>query len=80
MLAGYLLFLGVATCSSSKDSSFQSLRWLDDGVLNGPGTADMKGGISVILAALNAVEASPLRERIGYDVLINSDEERLKWK
>jgi glutamate carboxypeptidase len=57
------------------DHAFQSLRWLENGVLNGPGTADMKGGISVILAALNAVEASPLAERIGYDVLINSDEE-----
>jgi glutamate carboxypeptidase len=54
---------------------FQSLRWLEDGILNGPGTADMKGGISVILAALSAVEASPLASRIGYDVIINSDEE-----
>lgn len=57
------------------DHPFQSLRWLEDGVLNGPGTADMKAGISVILAALSAVEASPLAPRIGYDVLINSDEE-----
>lgn len=57
------------------DHPFQSLKWLEDGVLNGPGTADMKGGISVILAALQAVEASPLAPRIGYDVLINSDEE-----
>ncbi len=57
------------------DHPFQSLKWLEDGVLNGPGTADMKGGIAVILAALRAVEASPLAARIGYDVLINSDEE-----
>ncbi len=57
------------------DHPFQTLRWREEGVLNGPGTADMKGGISVILAALTAVEASPLRDRIGYDVLINSDEE-----
>lgn len=57
------------------DHPFQTLRWLEPGVLNGPGTADMKGGIAVILAALKAVEASPLSGRIGYDVLINSDEE-----
>ena len=57
------------------DHPFQSLKWIGDGVLNGPGTADMKGGISVILAALQAVEASPLAPRIGYEVLINSDEE-----
>jgi glutamate carboxypeptidase len=35
----------------------------------------MKGGIAVILAALSALEASPRGARIGYDVLINSDEE-----
>ncbi len=57
------------------DHPFQTLKWLDDGVLNGPGTADMKAGISIILAALSAVEKSPLAPRIGYDVLINSDEE-----
>jgi glutamate carboxypeptidase len=57
------------------DHAFQSLKWLEKGVLNGPGTADMKAGISVILAALSAVEASPLAPRIGYDVMINSDEE-----
>ena len=57
------------------DHPFQSMTWLEPGVLNGPGTADMKGGISVIMAALSAVEASPLAERIGYDLMINSDEE-----
>ncbi len=57
------------------DHPFQTLQWLEPGVLNGPGTADMKAGISVILAALTALEASPDRDKIGYDVLINSDEE-----
>ena len=28
-------------------------------MLGGPGVADMKGGIAVMLAALKAVEASP---------------------
>src|SRR5690606_14004531 len=41
----------------------------------GPGTADMKGGIAVILAALKAFETGPAARRIGYDVMINSDEE-----
>jgi glutamate carboxypeptidase len=35
----------------------------------------MKGGIAVILAALAAFEQSPAAKRVGYDVLINSDEE-----
>lgn len=54
---------------------FQTLSWLDGNTLNGPGVADMKGGLAIMLAALRAFEASPLSERIGYDVLINSDEE-----
>jgi glutamate carboxypeptidase len=57
------------------DHAFQESRWLEDGVLNGPGVADMKGGISVLLAALKSVEQSPLADRFGYEVLINSDEE-----
>jgi len=57
------------------DHPFQQTSWLDGERLNGPGTADMKGGIAVILAALTAFEASEFATRIGYDVIINSDEE-----
>lgn len=54
---------------------FQNLRWLDADTLNGPGVADMKGGIAVMLAALCAFEASPRAPSTGYDVMISSDEE-----
>lgn len=54
---------------------FQTLQWLDAETLNGPGVADMKGGIAVILAALTAFEASPIAGSVGYDVMINADEE-----
>lgn len=57
------------------DHPFQDQRWLDGATLNGPGVADMKGGIAVILAALTAFEASPAAAALGYDVLINADEE-----
>ncbi len=54
---------------------FQSTSWLEDDVLNGPGVADMKGGIAVILHALKAFEDSAEASSLGYDVLINADEE-----
>ena len=57
------------------DHPFQQTRWLDGETLNGPGVADMKGGIAVILAALKAFEGSPAASGLGYDVLLNSDEE-----
>jgi glutamate carboxypeptidase len=70
-----LLFTGHMDTVFPADHEFQKLRWLDDGVLNGPGVADMKGGISVLLAALRAVELSASISRTGYQILINSDEE-----
>ncbi|WP_260582523.1 hydrolase [Sphingopyxis sp. PET50] len=70
-----LLLTGHMDTVFAADHPFQTLQWLEPGVLNGPGTADMKGGIAVILAALTALEASPLADRVGYDVMINSDEE-----
>jgi glutamate carboxypeptidase len=57
------------------DHPFQSQVWLEDGVLNGPGVADMKGGIAVMLHALMAFEDTASAGSLGYDVLINSDEE-----
>ena len=57
------------------DSGFQSVVTRPDGALNGPGIADMKGGISVMLAALEAFETHPDRERVGWTVLLSPDEE-----
>jgi glutamate carboxypeptidase len=70
-----LLFTGHMDTVFAADHAFQEARWLEDGVLNGPGAADMKGGIAVMLAALRAIEKSPCAERVGYEVVINSDEE-----
>ncbi len=57
------------------DHAFQEQVWLDDETLNGPGVADMKGGIAIMLHALMALERSEAASAIGYDVMINSDEE-----
>ncbi|WP_426015090.1 hydrolase [Caulobacter sp. DWR2-3-1b2] len=56
-------------------SSFQTVTTRADGALHGPGIADMKGGISVMLAALEAFERHPLAGRVGYRVLLSPDEE-----
>jgi glutamate carboxypeptidase len=70
-----LLFTGHMDTVFAVDHPFQETRWLDDEVINGPGTADMKGGVAVMLAALKAIETEDLGRMVGYDVVINSDEE-----
>ncbi|WBO21247.1 hydrolase [Sphingomonas abietis] len=70
-----LLLTGHMDTVFGVDHAFQTIRTLDDGRINGPGVADMKGGIAIILATLKGLEASPLAARIGYEVVINSDEE-----
>ncbi|MFN3464003.1 MAG: hydrolase [Terricaulis sp.] len=49
--------------------------WREGDVLRGPGVADMKGGINVMLAALKAFETLPGGKRVGYEVLLSPDEE-----
>lgn len=56
-------------------SPFQTPVRGDDGILRGPGVADMKGGIAVMLAALQAFETSPEAAAVGYEVLLSPDEE-----
>ena len=69
-----LLFTGHMDTVYGPDHPFQEMAWLEDGVLGGPGVADMKGGIAVMLAALKAIETVGAQQ-IGYEVVINSDEE-----
>jgi glutamate carboxypeptidase len=70
-----LLFTGHMDTVFGADHPFQQARWLENGHLNAPGAADMKGGLALMLAALQAVEASGVAAGFGYEVLINSDEE-----
>nr|MBA4770383.1 hydrolase [Sphingobium sp.] len=70
-----LLFTGHMDTVFPANSPFQQSAWLSEDVLNGPGVADMKGGIAVMLAALAAFESFPWRERVGYQLVLNSDEE-----
>lgn len=57
------------------NSDFQTVSQMKNGNLNGPGVADMKGGLLVMLYALKAFEISPVANNIGWQVVINADEE-----
>ena len=56
---------------------FQTVTPVDADTLRGPGVADAKGGLAVMLVALEALERSePARAgRLGWRLFINSDEE-----
>jgi glutamate carboxypeptidase len=54
---------------------FQAPTRLDARVLNGPGVADMKGGLVIMIAALAAFEGLHAAGAIGYTILLSPDEE-----
>ncbi|MEM7460245.1 MAG: hydrolase, partial [Pseudomonadota bacterium] len=55
--------------------TFTDIKDIGDDKFNGPGLADMKGGLSVMLGALQAFEAGPLIDKLGYQIIITPDEE-----
>jgi glutamate carboxypeptidase len=57
----------------SADHPFQHCEWLDEATLRGPGTADMKAGLAIMIEGLRLFESTA--PALGYDVMINSDEE-----
>lgn len=57
------------------ESDFQTCVWEEQNRLNGPGVADAKGGLVVMLYALQAFESSPWADQLGWEVIINPDEE-----
>ncbi|NIO29572.1 MAG: M20/M25/M40 family metallo-hydrolase [Candidatus Latescibacteria bacterium] len=48
---------------------------LEGNVLKGPGTADMKGGLAVIVFALEALKAVGLLDKLSLALVLSSDEE-----
>ena len=70
-----VLMTGHTDTVFAADHSFQEPVWLDDNTLNGPGVADMKGGILVMLNALKAFEETPLAKSVGWEILLSPDEE-----
>ncbi|GHA89958.1 acetylornithine deacetylase [Algimonas arctica] len=55
--------------------TFTTITDMGEGKLNGPGLADMKGGITVMIEALKTFEAFGETEKLGYTVILTPDEE-----
>jgi glutamate carboxypeptidase len=70
-----ILLVGHMDTVYGPDHPFQKPVKLSDNILNGPGVADLKGGLAVMLHALMALERSPWAKNIGWQVLLNPDEE-----
>jgi glutamate carboxypeptidase len=70
-----LLLVGHMDTVYGPDHPFQEPRFAEENILNGPGVADLKGGLVVMLKALEALEQSPWAMNLGWQVLLNPDEE-----
>lgn len=57
------------------NSPFQMIEEQNNQTWKGPGVADMKGGIAILLTALEALERSPFAPHIGWEILLTPDEE-----
>lgn len=70
-----ILFSGHYDTVYGADHPFQTCTLLDRDTLRGPGVADMKGGLVVMLAALTAFAQLPDAGQVGGEVLLSPDEE-----
>lgn len=70
-----VLLVGHYDTVYDKDHSFQVCTDLGNGTINGPGIADLKGGLSVMFNALECLRSCGLMGEIGIEVLLNPDEE-----
>ncbi len=71
----HILLIGHLDTVFEPDSPFQRFERVDENIVRGPGTADMKGGIVVALAALNALEHAGVLDRLHLTVVLHGDEE-----
>lgn len=70
-----IVFTGHYDTVFPPDGGFDTIRDLGEGRLNGPGLADMKGGLVVMTEALKALESHSNADKIGYRIIITPDEE-----
>lgn len=71
----HVLLIGHLDTVFEPDSPFQKFERIDANIARGPGTADMKGGIVVALAALTALKQINALDRLDITVVLHGDEE-----
>ena len=70
-----VLLVGHMDTVYGPEHPFQEPHFVNETILNGPGVADLKGGLAVMLTALEAFERSPFADRLGWQIVLNPDEE-----
>lgn len=72
-----VLFNGHYDTVYSADDEFQKCSLLNENEMQGPGVTDMKGGLLIMREAIALFESfdSKVRDRIGWEVVLNPDEE-----
>lgn len=70
-----ILMIGHLDTVFAKDDNFQKFTRLSETQAAGPGVADMKGGNTIIIAALRALKNLNLLDNVSIKVLLTGDEE-----
>ena len=70
-----MLLIGHLDTVFEPNSPFQRFERVDANIVRGPGTADMKGGIVVALAALAALQKTGVLDSLHITVVMHGDEE-----
>ncbi|MDY6947309.1 MAG: M20/M25/M40 family metallo-hydrolase [Pseudomonadota bacterium] len=71
----HVLLIGHLDTVFEPNHPFQRWQRVDQNIARGPGTADMKGGIIVGLAALDALREAKLLDSLQLTVVLHGDEE-----
>ena len=70
-----ILMIGHLDTVFAKNDDFQKFTRLSETQASGPGVADMKGGNTIIIAALRALKTLDLLDNVSIKVLLTGDEE-----
>lgn len=71
----HVLLIGHLDTVFEPNHPFQRWERVDENIVHGPGTADMKGGVIIALAALDALRAAKQLDSLQFTVVLHGDEE-----